>query len=79
MSSAESCLKACSSPEHGIRYHGQRLEVALALSRDEVERVCQERGVEGKKTRGEDKRNLYLAKEGGALTNSHVYITWMNF
>ena len=65
VSSAQSCLEVCSSQEHGITYGGQRLEVTFALSRGEVERVCGERGAEGRRTRGEDKRNLYLAKEGG--------------
>lgn len=50
--------------DQGLSYHGHRLDVTLALSRGEVEQVCRERE-EGKRTRGEDKRNLYLAKEGG--------------
>ena len=68
-SSVESCLEACSSREQGISHGGQRLEMTLALSRGEVERVCRERGGEGRRGRGEDKRNLYLAKEGGRNTS----------
>jgi hypothetical protein len=71
-SSVHSCLEASSSREHGgISYGGQRLELTLAVSRGEVERVCRERGDEGRRGKGEDKRNLYLAKEGGVCVCDH--------
>lgn len=38
----------------------------FALSRDEMERVSKERD-DGKSAKGEDRRNLYLAKEGGKM------------
>ena len=44
-----------------MSYDGQALTVSLALPRAELERLK----VEG--TEKEDKRNLYLAKEGGIV------------
>lgn len=64
LTSVKACLERASAVDQGLSYHGHRLDVTLALSRGEVEQVCRERE-EGKRTRGEDKRNLYLAKEGG--------------
>ena len=54
-------------------YHGHHLDVSVALSRGEVEGVCRERE-EGKRIRGEDKRNLYLAKEGGKCINCNTAV-----
>ena len=60
----KACLDVAVKADQGLSYSGNHLDVTLALSREEVERVCKERG-EGKRSRGEDRRNLYLAKEGG--------------
>ena len=46
----------------GVQYGGQRLNVSIALSREEMEKMREERSGKLEK---EDKRNLYLAKEGG--------------
>ena len=60
----KACLEAVVEVDQGLSYYGHHLDVTLALSREEVESVCKERG-EGRRSRGDDKRNLYLAKEGG--------------
>lgn len=60
----KACLEAAVKVDQGLSYSGHHLDVTLALSHEEVERVCKERGVR-RRTRGDDKRNLYLAKEGG--------------
>lgn len=73
--SVHSCLEVSSSREQGINYGGQRLDVTVAVSRGEVERVCRERGDEGRRGRGDDKRNLYLAKEGGMIACIVVVLT----
>ena len=38
--------------------------------------MCKEREGEERKGRGEDKRNLYLAKEGGMTTNHYCIVQW---
>ena len=58
---AQKCLRASEQSE-GVVYQGQRLTISLALSRGEIERTRQER--QGRQEK-EDKRNLYLMKEGG--------------
>ena len=45
-----------------MQYGGRRLDVSLALSREEVEKVKDKKS--GRKGES-DKRNIYLAKEGG--------------
>ena len=62
----KACLGAAAKVDHGLSYSGHRLNVTLALSREELERVSKGRD-DGRRVRGEDKRNLYLAKEGGKV------------
>lgn len=60
---ARRCLEAAEEEtESGVQFEGQRLKISLALSRSEIERVHRERSNRQEK---EDKRNLYLAREGG--------------
>lgn len=61
-SAAQKCLQAAKGPENSLLYEGQLLSVAIALPRSELRGTGRE-GNE-KQEKG-DKRNLYLAKEGG--------------
>lgn len=58
-SAAQKCLKVAGNSEEGVVYEGQRLNVTLAVPRGELEEMHREG------TEKQDKRNLYLAKEGG--------------
>ncbi len=54
--------ETCPLWPQGVQYGGRRLDVCLALSHEEVERLKEDKsGGKG----STDKRNLYLAKEGG--------------
>ena len=59
-SSTQRCLRAAECPDGGVMYGGQKLNISVALPRREVEKIYKE-----KVKLKEDKRNLYLAKEGG--------------
>lgn len=72
---AQKCLRASEQSE-GVAYQGQRLTISLALSRGEIERAHKERRDRQEK---EDKRNLYLMKEGSeycplASASSHFLL-----
>ncbi len=51
------CLVASEQKEGGVQYEGQRLNITVALPRSDVEKTHT--------SEKEDKRNLFLAKEGG--------------
>ena len=56
-SSVQPCLDA--SANEGLCYHGNRLATSMAVTKEEA------KGLKGQRSGGkEDKRNLYLAKEG---------------
>lgn len=60
---ARKCLVAASEQaESGVQFEGQRLTISLAIPRSEIERIHRERS-----DKQEDKRNLYMSKEGGVL------------
>ena len=61
-SDAQKCLKASEAEGDGVECEGQILNLSLALPHSEVEKMRQDRSENREK---EDKRNLYLAKEGG--------------
>ena len=58
-SAAQKCLRAANESEKGVAYEDQTLNISLAIPRTELEKAQREG------TEKEDKRNLYLAKEGG--------------
>lgn len=65
--SVQYCLESSSCSE-GLWFHGNQLDITLALSKDEIKKVKKKKAsVESK-----DKRNLYLAKEGVILPDSEV-------
>lgn len=61
------------NPPQGVQYGGRRLDVSLALSREEVEKVKDSASGRMGKV---DKRNLYLAKEGGELSTLISVRAW---
>lgn len=63
---ARKCLVAADKQaENGVQFEGQRLTISLAVPKSEIERAHKEKSDRQEK---EDKRNLYLAREGGMLT-----------
>ena len=67
---AQKCLQTAEQADKGVWLAGQRLSITMALSQKEVERSRKERAEKREK---EDKRNLYLAKEGGWFNTNHRY------
>ncbi len=59
---ARKCLQASECADKGVLLDGQRLSVTVALPQRELEKRRKE-GAE--KREKEDKRNLYLSREGG--------------
>ncbi|CAI8032101.1 Uncharacterized RNA-binding protein C4F6.14 [Geodia barretti] len=64
--SVQQCMESVESNETVLLYHGRELEVSLALSPQELDKM-KESGTE--KT---DRRNLFLAKEGNVQSGSEA-------
>ena len=64
---AQKCMEAAQQgTEPGVQYKGQRLKVTMALPRGKMNQICQEKSEKHEK---QDKRNLFLAKEGSEFLN----------
>ena len=59
---ARKCLQSSEDANKGVCLDGQKLNIAMALPRRELEK---NRSEQAEKREKEDKKNLYLAKEGG--------------
>lgn len=68
ISAVQSCFEVANS-EEGLCCHGRRLDVSLALSRKELGQLKDYKP--GSRVK-EDKRNMYLAKEGVILPGSEA-------